>query len=163
MDRKGHWKVNIKQYMWDDYSEVNWQLFDPNGFEAGKHNTHGNGFKEMKEYIQSVNRPYEDSMPFGVDMTVLQPHDHDHSRIRFEIRKEVNGCAKCKPSMTTEDYTESQPFEIDSCEKSCKKNGKSGPLVALSDLWCDDLNTADWELMATGWKRVFNCGWKGFE
>ncbi|CAN9136524.1 unnamed protein product, partial [Alternaria alternata] len=72
MDRNGHWKVNIGQWMWDDYSEVGWTLYDPNGFEAGKHTTRGNGLKEMKEYIQSVNRPFGDSMPFGVDMTVSQ-------------------------------------------------------------------------------------------
>ena len=72
MDRNGHWKVNIGQWMWDDYSEVGWTLYDPNGFEAGKHTTRGKGLKEMKEYIQSVNRPFGDSMPFGVDMTVSQ-------------------------------------------------------------------------------------------
>jgi hypothetical protein len=72
MDRNGHWKVNIGQWMWDDYSEVGWTLYDPNGFEAGKHTTRGNGLKEMKEYIQSVNRPFGDSMPFGVDMTASQ-------------------------------------------------------------------------------------------
>ncbi|CAN9102538.1 unnamed protein product [Alternaria sp. RS040] len=163
MDRNGHWKVHIGQWMWDDYSEVGWTLYDPNGFEAGKHTTRGNGLKEMKEYIQSVNRPFGDSMPFGVDMTVSQPHDRDHSRTSFKIKKEVKGCEECSPHMTTEDYTESRPFEINACEKSCSKQGKSSPLKALSDLWCDDLNTADWEPLANGWKRSFNCGWKGFD
>lgn len=70
MNRNGHWKVEISQWMWDDYSEVSWKLYDPNGFHAGQHNTRGNKLEKMTDYIQSVNRPFGDSMPFGVDMTV---------------------------------------------------------------------------------------------
>jgi hypothetical protein len=72
MDRHGDWKVDIGLWMWDHYSEVTWTLYDPNGFEAGKHATRGNDLVEMKDYIQSINRPFRDSMPFGVDVTVFQ-------------------------------------------------------------------------------------------
>jgi hypothetical protein len=72
MDRNGHWTVEIAQYMYDDYSEIQWTLRDPNGFHAGMHNTHGyNKLDKITDYIQSVNRPFGDSMPFGVDMTVM--------------------------------------------------------------------------------------------
>jgi hypothetical protein len=66
--------------------------------------------------------------------------------------------------MTTESYIEDQPFALQTCEESCKKNGKQSPLRSSEhDLWCDDLNKADWKQMWTGWKRNFKCGWKGFD
>jgi hypothetical protein len=70
---------------------------------------------------------------------------------------------ECRPYMTTEDYIEMNPFALQTCEESCSKNGKTSPLHGLADLWCDDLNDADWEALPTGWKRKFNCGWKGFD
>jgi hypothetical protein len=70
---------------------------------------------------------------------------------------------ECRPYMTTEDYIESQPFAFQTCGKSCSGNGKTSPLGGLEDLWCDDLNTADWEALANGWKRSFSCGWKGYD
>ena len=71
MDRNGHWTVDIAQFLYDDYAEFAWDLYDPNGFHAGTHLTRGyNKDSEITEYIQSVNRPYGDSMPFGVDVTI---------------------------------------------------------------------------------------------
>ncbi|EUC37693.1 glycoside hydrolase family 18 protein [Bipolaris zeicola 26-R-13] len=166
MDKFGRWKVKINQYMFNDYSEVNWKLYDPNGNHAGGHNVHGNGMKEMKDYIQSVNRPLEHMMPFGVDMTVSNPHDVNKCVVNFSIKKEMPGCKKfngelCRPFMTTETFTESGFFMVSVCDTECGwLNLKS--LLEPSDLWCQDLNDADWEPMANGWKRIFECGWKGF-
>ncbi|EMD94710.1 glycoside hydrolase family 18 protein [Bipolaris maydis C5] len=166
MDKFGHWKVKINQYMFNDYSEVNWKLYDPNGNHAGEHNVHGKGMKEMKDYIQSVNRPFEHMMPFGVDMTVSNPHDVNKCVVNLSIKKEMPGCKSlrgeaCRPYMTTETFTEDQFFMVSVCDFECGwLNLKS--LLEPSDLWCQDLNDADWEPMANGWKRVFECGWKGF-
>ncbi|EUC45648.1 glycoside hydrolase family 18 protein, partial [Bipolaris oryzae ATCC 44560] len=166
MDKFGHWKVKINQYMFNDYSEVNWKLYDPNGNHAGEHNVHGNGMKEMKDYIQSVNRPLEHMMPFGVDMTVLNPHDVNKCVVHFSIKKDMPGCdfhqgQGCKPQMTTETFTEITPFFVTVCDYECLFKEKKS-LLKTSDLWCQDLNEADWEPMANGWKRIFECGWKGF-
>ena len=166
MDKFGHWKVKINQYMFNDYSEVNWKLYDPNGNHAGEHNVHGNDMKEMKDYIKSVNRPLEHMMPFGVDMTVSNPHDVNKCVVNFSIKKDMPGCKRfnggvCRPYMTTETFTESEFFMVSVCDLECGwLNLKS--LLEPSDLWCQDLNDADWEQMANGWKRVFECGWKGF-
>lgn len=152
--------------MHDDYSEVGWKLYDPNGNAAGDHNVHGNGMKEMKDYVQSVNRPVEHMMPFGVDMTVSDPLDVNKCRVNLEIKKGMPGCdhfegVACRPYMTTESFTEDKPFVISVCEEACNAKGKK-PVLAPSNLWCQDLNDADWEPMSNGWKRRFECGWKGF-
>jgi hypothetical protein len=73
MDRNGHWTAEMQQFMYDDYTEIHWDLYDPNGFHAGAHTVRGhNKLKEITDYIQSVNRPYGDSMPFGVDLTLIE-------------------------------------------------------------------------------------------
>jgi hypothetical protein len=166
MDKNGHWKVKISQYMFNDYSEVGWDLYDPNGNHAGERNVHDNGMKEMKGYIESVNRPFQHMMPFGVDMTVSDPLDVNKCRVTFEIKKGMPDCnrsdnTECKPIMTTESFTEDKPFHLSICNEACNERGKK-TLLAWSDLWCQDLNDADWEQMANGWKRNFECGWKGF-
>ncbi|EDU43712.1 ChiA Chitinase [Pyrenophora tritici-repentis] len=166
MDKYGMWTARIQQYMWDDYSEMHWTLFDPNGNNAGEHGTHGNGLKEIKDVILTVNRPSQHQMPVEINVTVLDVDDLPRCRVNFEFNKVIDGCdymknVQCRPYFTSEMWTEREPFALQTCEDSCKKNGKDSPLQK-TDLWCEDLNTADWEQMATGWKRDFTCGWKGF-
>ncbi|KAI4922471.1 hypothetical protein J4E90_000902 [Alternaria incomplexa] len=171
MDRNGHWTVEFQQFLYDDYAELGWDLYDPNGFHAGFHNVRGhNKDSKITDYIQSVNRPYGDSMPFGVDVTVYEPHNGDMAKVNFEIRKKVTGCDSmpgipCRPYMTTENRIESDPWRLQTCEQACKDNKKNAPLVS-KDMWCQDLNAADWQPMYkgfTGWQRHFKCGWKGFD
>ena len=65
--------MEFQQFLYDDYAELGWDLYDPNGFHAGFHNVRGyNKDSKITDYIQSVNRPYGDSMPFGVDVTVYE-------------------------------------------------------------------------------------------
>ena len=153
--------------MWGDYSEMHWTLFDPNGNNAGEHDTNGNGLKEIKDYIEAINRPPRHSMPFGINVTVSDPDDLAKCRVNFEINKGVFGCdylndVQCRPYFTSETYIEDKPFALQTCEDACKANGKESPL-SKTDLRCQDLNEADWIQMASGWKRDFTCGWKGFE
>ncbi|USP80283.1 glycoside hydrolase family 18 protein [Curvularia clavata] len=166
MDKYGHWRVALSQYMFNDYSEVGWKLYDPNGNLAGEHNVHGNRMKEMKDYIESMNRPIQHMMPFGVDMTVLEPLDLHKCRVNFEIKKSMPECnyskeVGCRLYFTTESFTEEMPFVVSVCQAACSAKGKK-PVLVPSDLWCQDLNDADWEPMSNGWKRQFECGWKGF-
>jgi hypothetical protein len=67
--------------------------------------------------------------------------------------------------MTTESRTEVEPWRLQTCEGACKQQGKKSPLTP-PDMWCEDLNKADWKPMYagfTGWQRHFKCGWKGFD
>lgn len=92
------------------------------------------------------------------------------AKVNFEIRKKVTGCDSmpgipCRPYMTTENRIESDPWRLQTCEQACKDNKKNAPLVS-KDMWCQDLNAADWQPMYegyTGWQRHFKCGWKGFD
>ncbi|CAE7031890.1 hypothetical protein PTNB73_05160 [Pyrenophora teres f. teres] len=166
MDKYGVWTARIQQYMWDDYSEMHWTLFDPNGNNAGEHGTNGNGLKEIKDVILTVNRPPQHQMPVKINVTVLDVNDLSKCRVNFEFNKAIDGCdymkhVQCMPYFTSETWIEDKPFALQTCEDSCKENGRDSPLQK-TDLWCEDLNTADWEPMATGWKRDFTCGWKGF-
>lgn len=166
MNKYGHWKVSISQYMFGEYSEVGWRLYDPNGNFAGEHNVHGNRMTETKGYIESINRPIQHMMPFGVDMTVSEPLDLHKCRVNFEIIKAMPDCEYskgigCRPYFATESYTEERPFVVSVCQSACGAKGKK-PALVPSDLWCQDLNDADWEPMSDGWKRHFECGWKGF-
>ncbi|RMZ68535.1 glycosyl hydrolase family 18 [Pyrenophora seminiperda CCB06] len=167
MDWYGQWSVHIQQYMWDDYAEIHWTLYDPNGNHAGEHDQNGRGLHEIRDYIHTINRPPQHAMPFGINITVIDPYDLAKSRVNFEINKGVFNCdymdnVQCRPYFTTETYIEDQPFAIQTCEDSCKANNAVAPL-SKSDLWCEDLNTADWErMLMKGWKRDYHCGWKGF-
>ncbi|EOA85186.1 glycoside hydrolase family 18 protein [Exserohilum turcica Et28A] len=166
MDKNGYWKVNISQHMVAEYSEIKWVLIDPNGHHAGEHQTKGNNMMNMTDTIKTIKRPVEHQMPFEIDLTVSDPRDVSKCRVSFLMSKSVPGCdffpgAGCKPYMTTETFIEDKPFAVQVCEDECKKQGKKSPLFS-TDLWCQDLNDADWEPEGAGWKRDFQCGWKGF-
>jgi hypothetical protein len=167
MDRNGAWKVKMFQTMEHKHAELKWQLYDPNGFQAGAHTIVGDNLSQITAYIESQSRPYEHSMPYGVNVTVSDPTDIDKTRVNFEIAKKVSGCdymsgVECKPYMTTETNIEDKPFAVQVCEQDCKDNRKTSPLVT-SDLWCQDLNDAEWYKYSAGWKRDFECGFKGFD
>lgn len=149
-----------------EYSEIKWVLIDPNGHHAGEHQTKGNNMMNMTDTIKTIKRPVEHQMPFEIDLTVSDPRDVSKCRVSFLMSKSVPGCdffpgAGCKPYMTTETFIEDKPFAVQVCEDECKKQGKKSPLFS-TDLWCQDLNDADWEPEGAGWKRDFQCGWKGF-
>lgn len=161
MDRKGRWKVKLNQYMNRDYSEVKWQLFDPNGNHAGENKVSGKEMENLQDTIRSVNRPEEHSMPFDVKLWVQSPGEVDDCYISFQF-PEIWRCDKNNygPMMESENYIEDKPFKYRTCEDVCD-DGFDPPLIT-GDLWCQDLNDADWYQDGSGWRRDFECGWKGF-
>ncbi|KNG46052.1 glycoside hydrolase family 18 protein [Stemphylium lycopersici] len=162
MDRKGRWKVKLNQYMNRDYSEVKWQLFDPNSNHAGENKVSGNNMESLQDKIRTVNRPKEHSMPFDVKMKVLDPTKVDECYVFLDLYADIWGCDKdrCRPWLASENYIEDKPFQYRTCEDDCK-DIKPPPLIA-GDLWCQDLNDADWYPDGSGWRRDFECGWKGY-
>ncbi|KAF1828493.1 hypothetical protein BDW02DRAFT_538096 [Decorospora gaudefroyi] len=167
MDRNGRWKVKLRHTMLGKHASIQWRLFDPNGSFAGSAKEEGFDVREFTGYIESKDRPFAYSMPFGVNFTVSDPLYRDGCRIELLIDKVIPGCnygglAECRPYMVTETYTESEKFIVQTCEKSCEDNGKTSPLVT-ADLSCQDLNEADWFPAFDAWNRVFECSWKGFD
>jgi hypothetical protein len=168
MDKNGVWKVRCHHWMENDSAKFEWALTDPNGNEAGKHDEVPATYKggdSMKSYIESINRPFEHSMPFGVTVWTQSPTNSDDAQSQFIIEKEMQGCmaagSLCKPTMWTENKPETKMFKVDSCYQLCK-DPNDAKLVP-SDLDCEDMNDADWSKTNTGgWERWFNCHWKGF-
>jgi hypothetical protein len=172
MDRNGGWRVKIVQSTHSKNSRLEWTLFDPNNNEAG----HGSVKDEHKAedewfgYIESQNRPWAHSMPFGVTFYVKNPYTEDF-RVQFLIEKEIPGCHwpnkdECKPHVQTESRTEKYEFEQGICEKECAAQNEKPPLQHGNYFWCDDLNKAEWFVMANvenGWMRQYECGWPGFD
>jgi hypothetical protein len=174
VDRNGGWKVQIWQAMNSSSTELEWTLFDPNNEQAG-----WNKIIDKKQlpngwggYIESLNRDYAHSMPFGVDFTVLEPYSSENNRVKFEIQKAIPGChwkdetSDCKPFIETESRTEKYGFRRELCESQCEDQGRETPLKTADLFWCDDLNTADWQPVQNAddaWFRTYSCGWAGYD
>lgn len=167
MDRNGMWKLNATMLMERQYSEFRWTLFDPNGFEAGSNGYGADNLDRIFNVIESQHRPVQHSMLYSINATVTDPRDYLKARTSFLINQQAKGCElysdglPCKVHFKTEDYTEENKFEVESCYNHCKPKGTKGPVLP-SDFWCDDLNDAPWYKFNAGWKRTFQCGFKGF-
>jgi len=164
MDRNGKWKAKITVSMEKTRSQLDWELFDPNGFSAGS-DSHYADSDSWSVYIESKNRILEHSARYGVTMMLQGGLNVDTARVKFIIQKPMENCAypdgnPCRPWMTTENRPEDQMFEVDSCEFNCK-NRDDAKLIQ-EDVWCDDLNDSMWLPYNSGFRREFYCGWKGF-
>jgi chitinase len=166
MDKNGKWKVKIRLWRTDTAAQLDWTLYDPNGYEAGKGDASSQGKDEVGFYVESKNRILEHHMPFGVNGWLRDWPKFDDARVQFLIEKTMPNCdylwkAPCKPSMQTENRLETMMFEVNTCWQYCKN--EKDQLVLPSDMNCQDLNDADWYDALDGAKhRAFECFWKGF-
>jgi len=148
-------------------AKMEWIIYDPNGFHAGQGSMDPQeGVNAIFSYMETNHdRPFEHAMPYGVNAFFLHPTAVEDARVFLAIVKSVPGCTKkdgeCHPSVKTENRSETEMFEVESCEQYCDKD-KPERVLVNSDLNCDDMNDADWQHNDNAWTRNFNCYLKGF-
>jgi hypothetical protein len=152
--------MKLFQQMERDYSNLRWELYNNLGEWDSYYQVYGLYAKQLHTKVEAK------ALPFGIDLTVYSPSEVEECKVLFKIDKAAKGCdylkgAECKPYWQTEPKSESSLFVVHSCEQACKDNGVDPPLLD-SDISCQDLDEAAWYKYNAGWKRDFECEFKGF-
>ncbi|KAH8728093.1 hypothetical protein GQ44DRAFT_785563 [Phaeosphaeriaceae sp. PMI808] len=160
------WGAQIHLWIENHEAKIEWELIDPNGNQAGQGNMKPQqGNEAIAIYIESMNRPIEHMMPFGVKAWFENPTNIDEARVQFEIQKAVQHCNKtkqvpCKPSMRTENKLETKSFLVDTCFQYCESSADWK--ILPHEMNCEDMSEANWLRNGNAWKRDFVCYWRGF-
>ncbi|KZM28627.1 chitinase [Ascochyta rabiei] len=171
--RESIWRLEIRQQMEHEKSEVEWTLYDPNKNHAGSGLADTSSGDVVKTIIETQGRDEhpEDKLKYKMQLTVSHPRNKDKSTVKIAYADvgKLPGCKygtktghvpSCNPSYETETDDEANVAILMDCytkyygtEWACDRH-----LVSSTQMSCDPIPHA-FRPKNAGFERSFACWW----